>query len=41
VGGASALAFNPRLAKLIAVGVSFITTSGLRHLFVFRQTALA
>ena len=41
VGGASAYAINPRWAKLVAVAVSFITTSGLRHLFVFRQSAAA
>jgi putative flippase GtrA len=41
VGGAAAYAFNPRWAKLVAVGVSFVTTSGLRHLFVFRQPAAA
>jgi putative flippase GtrA len=39
VGFAAAYAINPRWAKLVAVGVSFVTTSGLRHLFVFRQTA--
>jgi len=41
VGGAASFAINPRLAKLVAVGVSFVTTSGLRHLFVFRQPAMA
>ncbi len=39
VGTAAAMAFNPRLAKVVAVGVSFVTTSALRHLFVFRQPA--
>ena len=37
VGGAAALAINPRLAKLVAVGVSFVTTSGMRHLLVFTR----
>jgi putative flippase GtrA len=37
VGGASALAVNPRLAKLVAVAVSFFTTSALRHLLVFSK----
>jgi len=38
VGGAAALTFNPRLAKLVAVAVSFTTTSALRHLLVFSRT---
>ncbi len=37
VGGAAALAINPRLAKLVAVGVSFVTTSGMRHVLVFTR----
>jgi putative flippase GtrA len=37
VGGAAALAFNPRLAKLVAVAVSFTITSALRHLLVFSK----
>jgi len=39
VGGAATFGINPRWAKLVAVAVSFVTTSGLRHLFVFRQPA--
>lgn len=39
VGGAATIGINPRWAKLVAVAVSFVTTSGLRHLFVFRQPA--
>ncbi|WP_353228638.1 GtrA family protein [Novosphingobium sp.] len=35
VGWGASHAINPRLAKLVAVGVSFITTSGLRHVLVF------
>ncbi len=41
VGGAAALAFNPRLAKLVAVAVSFSTTSALRHLLVFSKSGRA
>jgi putative flippase GtrA len=41
VGIAAALAINPRLAKLVAVGVSFFTTSGLRHLLVFGRSRFA
>jgi putative flippase GtrA len=41
VGGAAAYAINPRWAKLVAVAISFVTTSGLRHLFVFRPVAAA
>lgn len=41
VGVAAHLGINPRFAKLVAVVVSFVTTSGLRHIFVFRQPALA
>ena len=40
VGSASALAINPRLAKLFAVGVSFVTTSAMRHLLVFTRARL-
>jgi len=40
VGGAAALAFNPRLAKLVAVAVSFVTTSAWRHLLVFGKARL-
>jgi len=38
VGGAVMLAINPRLAKLVAIAVSFTTTSGLRHLLVFGKS---
>lgn len=38
VGGAAAMAINPRLAKLVAIAVSFTTTSGLRHLLVFSKS---
>lgn len=41
VGSAALLHINPRLAKLVAVACSFVTTSALRHLFVFRPSALA
>ncbi len=37
VGGAPILAINPRLAKLVAVAVSFVTTSGMRHVMVFSK----
>jgi len=39
VGGAAALALDPRLAKLVAVGVSFVTTSAMRHLLIFGKSA--
>lgn len=35
VAAAASLAIDPRLAKLVAVGVSFVTTSSMRHLVVF------
>ena len=38
VGGAVALAINPRLAKLVAVGISFVTTSSLRHVLIFGKS---
>jgi putative flippase GtrA len=41
VGCAAALSLNPRLAKLVAIAVSFITTSALRHLLVFSRARIA
>ncbi len=41
VGGAAALAINPRLGKLAAIGVNFITTSGLRHILIFGKSRTA
>jgi putative flippase GtrA len=35
VGGGAAMHIDVRLAKLAAVGISFVTTSGLRHLLIF------
>lgn len=39
VGGGSALGFDPRLAKLAAIGASFQTTYLLRRHIVFRAAA--
>ena len=41
VAGGSLLGFDPRLAKLVAVGVSFTVTWLLRDIIVFRKDALA
>jgi putative flippase GtrA len=41
VGGGDAMGIDPRLAKLVAVGVSFVTTWLLREKLVFRKTAAA
>ena len=41
VAGGAALAIDPRLAKLVAVGVSFVSTSGMRHVMVFTRARLA
>jgi len=41
VGCAVALAINPRLAKLGAIVVSFVTTSGLRHVLIFGKSRTA
>jgi putative flippase GtrA len=41
VAGATALGLNPRLAKLIAVGISFAITWLLRDSVVFRKPAPA
>lgn len=41
VGGAASHALNPRVAKLVAIGVSFFATAGLRQLLVFGKPRAA
>ena len=41
VGAGSAAGFDPRLAKIAAVGISFLATYALRSLVVFRPRAAA
>ncbi|WP_420382836.1 GtrA family protein [Novosphingobium sp.] len=41
VGLGAALAIDPRLAKLGAVAVSFVTSSGLRHVLIFGKPQAA
>jgi putative flippase GtrA len=40
VAAGASLMIDPRLAKLVAVGVSFVTTSGMRHVLVFTRARL-